>query len=43
MRLFACAKIMGNIVFPDLYGFADFYTDHSSGVWIAIKVGCRMR
>ena len=38
MKPFACAKILGNTAFPNLYGEADFYEDPSKGVWVEVKV-----
>ena len=38
MKPFACAKILGNSAFPNLYGEAHFYEDPSKGIWIEVKV-----
>lgn len=38
MRLFACAKILGNSAYPNLSGTANFYEDSSKGIWVEIEV-----
>lgn len=38
MKPFACAKMLGNTAYPNLYGEANFYEDPSKGVWVMVKV-----
>jgi superoxide dismutase, Cu-Zn family len=38
MKLFACAKIVGNSEYPKLSGSANFYEDPSKGVWVEVEV-----
>lgn len=38
MKLYACAKIMGNKDYPGLMGSVQFYEDPTTGVWVQVEL-----